>query len=383
MWHFIEKMIMKAQEIKPEAQESEEGGEAMRAISPMDRSSKTRRSAAHLLAVLVTLAIIYTLGVAEKFLVPVTLAFLISMVLAPIVRWLERWHIPRTLGAGIVVIMLLTALGYGVARSMGPVGNWFDEAPAVLRKLELKIYPIKKTVEEVSKAAEQVDRITSVDSKKPVKHKTISSRDLLYENAEGLISGTVTATLLLYFLLSWGQVMISRIGGLLDEANSQQRFQELTRILEGEVSKYLSTITLINFGLGVIVGGTLFLLGMPNPILWGTVAALMNYIPYLGSLVTALLLGVTALLAFEGLTQPTLIVSAFLVLTILEGQIVTPLILGRQLALNPLVVFFSVLFWFWLWGIAGALMAVPILITLKLVGDRVKALRSISVITGR
>jgi predicted PurR-regulated permease PerM len=113
------------------------------------------------------------------------------------------------------------------------------------------------------------------------------------------------------------------------------------------------------------------------------VTALFNYIPYLGSLLTAVLLGITALLTFDGLAEPALVLAAFLGLTIFEGQIVTPLVLGRQLALNPLIVFLSVLFWFWLWGIAGALMAVPILITLKLIGDRVDWLRPLAVIAGR
>jgi predicted PurR-regulated permease PerM len=341
------------------------------------------RIEARLLMGLMSLAVIYTLALAQKFLVPVTLAVLLSLVLAPVVRWLERFHVPRTLGAGFIVLMLLSALSYGLASSVEPVSNWFEHAPRILRQIEQKVYPIKKTVEEVSKTAEQVDRIASISTTQTVEVKGISFRDVLYANARGLITGTVMTALLLYFLLAWGRFMLMRVIGLLDEHDRRQRYLELSSILEGEVSKYLFTITLINFVLGTVVAAALYAFGMPNPLLWGAVAALLNYIPYLGGMVTASLLGVTALLTFEGLSLPALVVAAFAGLTILEGQILTPLVLGRRLALNPLVVFLSVVFWFWLWGVMGALMAVPMLITLKLIGDRVEAMRPIAVIAGR
>jgi predicted PurR-regulated permease PerM len=344
-----------------------------------DRNRGVTRS----LTGLVLLAVLYTLVLAQKFFVPLVLAFLLSLVLAPIVRWLEWLHIPRTLGAGFIVLLLLSGLSYGVTSSIEPVSNWVEQAPRILRQLEHKIYPIKKTVEEVSKTAEQVDHIASVSTEESVEVKGISFRDMLYSNARGLVTGTVMTTFLLYFLLSWGRVMLMRIMQLHDEHRQRQRYLELATILEGEISKYLFTITLINVGLGAVVAAALYAFGMPNPLLWGVIAALLNYIPYLGGLVTAVLLGATALLTFDGLSVPAIVVAAFAGLTIFEGQIVTPLLLGRRLALNPLVVFISVIFWFWLWGVMGALMAVPMLITIKLISDRVESMRPIGLIAGR
>lgn len=336
-----------------------------------------------LLTGLAVLAVIYTLALAQSFLVPIAMAFLLSLLLAPAVRGLERLHVPRTLGAGVIIVLLLTAIGYGVSSSLDPINTWFDEAPLVLKKLERKINPIKQTVEEVNKAAEQVDRLASVSANETVEIKGISIRDVLYANARGLVTGTVMTILLLYFILSWGWVIMARIGRLLGERKERHRFLELSIILESEISRYLAYITIINLGLGVVVAAALYALNMPNPLLWGTVAALLNYIPYLGGLVTAGLLGVTALLASDGLSLPSLVVGIFLLLTIIEGQIVTPLVVGKQLTLNPLVVFLSVVFWFWLWGVVGAFIAVPLLITLKLVSERVELMRSIAVITGR
>ncbi len=338
---------------------------------------------AKLLTGLLSLAVVYSLYVAQKFLIPVALSFLLSLVLSPAVRWLEQFHLPRPLGAAAIVLIVLAGFGYGVSGSIEPVSKWVEHAPNVLGQLELKVYPIKRTVEVVSETAEQVDRITSVDPKPTVQIREISLREILYANAQSLITGTVLAIFLLYFLLSWGRVVLLRIARLLRERGSRHQFLALSAILEGEVSKYLATITLINFSLGVVVAAVLFAFGMPSPLLWGAVAALLNFIPYLGGLVTTVLLAATALLTFNGLGVPALVVAAFIGLTIIEGQIVTPLILGRRLSLNPLVVFLSVVFWFWLWGVLGALMAVPMLITLKLIGDQVKFLRPISVIAGR
>jgi len=338
---------------------------------------------AKLLVGLMSLAVVYTLSVAQKFLIPVALSFLLSLVLAPVVRWLEQLHVPRPAGAGAIVLVMVAGFSYGVSGSVAPVSNWVENAPRVLRQLELKIYPIKKTVEVVSETAEQVDRIASVNPKPTVQVSELSFREVLYANTQGLVTGTVMVTFLLFFLLSWGRIVLFRIARLLHEHGARHQFLALSAILEGEVSKYLATIALINFCLGIIVAAVLFAFGMPNPLLWGAAAALFNFIPYLGGMTTAVLLGATALLTFDGFAVPALVVASFIGLTIIEGQIVTPLILGKRLALNPLVVFLSVVFLFWLWGVLGALMAVPMLITLKLIGDQVESLRPISVIAGR
>ncbi|WP_083704752.1 AI-2E family transporter [Motiliproteus sp. MSK22-1] len=332
---------------------------------------------------LLVLAVIYTLELVKELLIPVALALLLSLLLAPLVRRLERLHLPRPLGAGVIVLTLFGALSYGIAGAVNPVGEWIEQAPTVLRQLERKVYPIKKTVEEVSKTADKVDQIATVGATQTVEIKGISLQDMLYANTRGVVTGTLMASLLLYFLLSWGSILLARIGMMLDDRRSGRQFLELFRVVEGELSKYLSTITLINIGLGAVVAVVLYLLEMPNPMLWGAVAGLLNFIPYLGGLVTALLLAMTSLLNFDGLFMPTVVVSIFVALTIIEGQILTPLIVGRRLALNPLIVFLSVIFWFWLWGMMGALMAVPILISLKLMGDRVAAMKPLALIAGR
>lgn len=331
------------------------------------------------------LLITYTSMLAQKLLIPLAFAFLLSLVLTPAVRLLERARIPRTIGAAVIVLLLLTGVTSAISGSIDPISDWLAEAPSVLKKLERKATPLKKTVEEVNKTAAQVDRLASVNDSESVevKMKEISIRDTLYSNAQGLAAGILLSTFLLYFLLSWGKVTLTRIGWLLAEGRQRDRFLELSLALETEVSKYMATITVINTSLGVVVGASLYLAGMPNPVVWGIVAATLNFIPYFGALATGLLIGMTALLNFEGLSTPLIIMTSFALITIIEGQIVTPLVLGQRLALNPMIVFLSVVFWFWLWGVAGALMAVPLLITFKLIGGRVPIFRPIAIIAGR
>lgn len=352
-------------------------------VAPDTSALMPRRLESRLLLALTGLAVVYSLAMAQTFLVPVALAFLLSLVLGPVVRWLERLGIVPSLGAALIVLGLAGGVGYGVAASIDPVNAWIEKSPHMLRQLERKIYPIKKTVEEVSKTAEQVDRITSVGKQPTVAVKDISVNDMLYKNARGLATGLVMTTFLLYFALSWGHSLWLKIARLIRNTSARNQFLELSRVLEGEVSRYLLTITAINLALGAAVAAMLFGFGVPDPLLWGAVVALMNFVPYVGSLVSAVLIGATAILTFDNLAVPGLVVAGFMILTTLEGQVVTPLVLGQRLALNPLVVFLAVVFWFWLWGVAGALMAVPMLITLKLIGDRVPVLRPLAVVASR
>lgn len=332
---------------------------------------------------LLILALIYTFALAASLIIPIVLALLLSLVLAPLARRLQRFHVPRSLSAGLLVLSLIGAVGYGISILQQPAIDWIEKAPRLLREIERDIVPFKETVEEVSRTAEQVDRMTSVGGSKAIKVSGITFQEILYSNAQGLVTGAVITTFMLYFFLAWGRIMLRHIGEVLTQNKSHRRFLELAHILELELSKYLLTITLINIGLGTVVAGVLTLLEMPNPLLWGTVAAILNFVPYIGSFVTAVLIWAAAVVSFDGMVQPIMITGGFLLLTTLEGQVVTPEILGRSLALNPLVVFLSIIFWFWLWGPIGAFMAVPILLSLKIIGERVDRVQPIAALVGR
>lgn len=334
---------------------------------------------------LLALAFLYTLAIGKSFFIPFTLSLLLSFLLAPAVVALEHRHIPRALGAGLLVLTLIVVLAAGVRAVVHPLEDWLERAPYTLSQLEHKVYPLKKTVQEVSRTADQVDDIASVggDAPQMATSDGPSIRDLFYANARALIVNLVVITFLLYFFLSWGRTVLLRISGLVDNRGRRRRMLMVSVALQQQVSKYLLSITLINIGLGTLVAGALYLLGMSNSLLWGAVAGLFNFLPYVGSVATLMLLGSAALLTFDGLIQPGIVIAVFTGLTVLEGQVITPLILGRHLALNPLVIFLSVLFWFWIWGIMGALMAVPILVFLKTAGEHLSFFTPLSRVAGR
>jgi len=205
---------------------------------------------------------------------------------------------------------------------------------------------------------------------------------MLLGGATSFVSEAVVVIVLLYFLLASGDLFLRKLIKVLPTLKDKKRAVEIAREIENNVSTYLFTVTLINIAVGVAVGLGVWLLKMPNPILWGVLAYVLTYIPYLGSAVGIGVLSVAALLAFDDLGHALAVPAVYAVVSFLEGNFITPLVLGRRLTLNPVVIFLGLLFWFFLWGIPGALMAVPILAIFKIVCDHVDALAPIGEFLG-
>lgn len=205
----------------------------------------------------------------------------------------------------------------------------------------------------------------------------------MWAQIQPLLTGAVVMFFLLYFLLATGDRLLARIAALARTPAGGARLLDIVASVERNVSGYLASITLINVGLGVCTAAIAYLFDMPNPLLWGTIAALFNFIPYLGSMVTLAVLALVAVLTYDTLSQALLVPASFLLLATIEGQVVTPFVLGHRLSLSPIAVFLGLIFWGWLWGPAGALLAVPVLVTLKIVCDHLPPLSPVSALLGR
>lgn len=347
------------------------------------RALPTAAGASPAATVLLLLALLYTAYFARTLLVPITLALLLGLVLAPAVRALQSIGIPKAASAAMLVALLFGAVGAGLWALAAPAAAWFERAPQLVRQLEVELYPLRETVRDVSEAAKQVESIAGTEGSPTVEVAGSSLRGLIYSHTRGLLVGVVSVLFLLYFFLAWGGVLMRRMESWLRIEGHETPLREIGRNLQVELSRYLATITLINVALGVVVTVALFALGMPNPPLWGVMAGLLNFAPYVGPFVSLVVITIVAMLTFDTLVQTLLPPATFLLLTSLEGQLITPSIVGRRLALNPLVVFVSIVFWMWLWGIAGALMAVPILAALKIAGDRIENLHPVARVLGR
>lgn len=336
------------------------------------------------------LLVFYSLYFAREFVMPVVLAFLLTFLLAPVVRALRRVGVPETIGAALVILAFLSGVGYGVYSLSGPARDWIERAPEGMRRVERRVRDLQRPVTEVREAAEQVQeqveemagqgrrqRPTEVQ----LEGETLTG--LVFTTTQAFLAGAVVTVILLYFLLASGDLFLRKLVRVLPRLRDKKAAIEIARDMEDHVSTYLVTMTLINLGLGLAVGAAMRLAGMPNPVLWGAAAAVMNFVPYLGPLVTLVMIALVSLLTFENLGRAIVAPALYLGLNALEGYVVTPMLLGRRLLLNPVVIFLGIIFWGWLWGIPGALLAVPILVSFKIFCDHIEPLSPIGEFLGR
>lgn len=331
---------------------------------------------------LLLLAIVYGIGLGRSVLLPLVIAIFLTFLLRPLARGLARIGVPSTVAATLLIVLLIGVVAQGAYLLADPIAEWMGDFPDKVKEVERRFRPFQEQVEGVTEAAAKVEALADVPS--PSTGKTVEVIEGKTRLAPVLLSGTgaLFATLLLiltltFFLLASGEAFLDRLVKFLPLGDDRGSVEVLADI-ERQASRYVLSITLINLALGVLVGLGLYALGLPNPVLWGTMAFVLNFVPYLGAMVGTILVGIAALLAFDNLGSIVGCVAVYLVLTFLEGTVVTPMILGGRLALNPLVVFLALLFWGALWGIPGALIAVPMLAVLKLICEEIPTLTGIS-----
>ena len=194
---------------------------------------------------------------------------------------------------------------------------------------------------------------------------------------------TAHTIFLIYFLLASGDLLLRKVVHMLPLFRHRRQAVRIIRSIEQDLSRYLGMVVLINTGLGVAVGAAMYAVGMPNPMLWGAMAGLLNFVPYLGPAVNIVVVGLVAFVSFEGVGHALLAPLAYLVLNGIEASLITPTVLGWRLKLNPVVIFIALTFWTWIWGVLGSLLAVPLLATIKITCDRVELLRPAGVLLGR
>lgn len=334
---------------------------------------------------LFVLAVFYTLYFARDILLPLVLATLLTLVLTPVTHLLTRIKIPLPVGAAVVVLGLLAGLAAGASLLMQPAGEWMAKAPETLNLLEPKLRAFKRSIEKVSKAAEKVEKMATTESAPKAKPPRSDQAPLLSRILGGAQKALIIAAptvVLLYFLLATGDLFLRKLVKVLPTLADKRRAVTVARTVQDEMAIYLFTITCINAGLGVATGVAMYFLGMPNPALWGTMAALFNYVPYLGPLATLVILTIVAVISFDGIGQTVAVPAVFFTLIFFEGQILTPFITGRRLTLNPVVIFLSMLLWGWLWGVVGTLMAVPIAMIFRIICEHVEVLGPIAEFLG-
>jgi len=325
-----------------------------------------RRSQQSLVVIAIVL-VIGSLHLAKSAVVPILFAVFLAMLLAPAVALVRRLGVPRAMAAGIVVASLIAVVGLGLNATWRPARGWLDTAPETMRTLERKLRPVTRFIAKVESVSEQAERVTDPGATKSGTKApaTTAEKKSTIANTQEWLVAILTTLMVTYFLLAAGPSLLVKIEAARGARKSNTRLLRVTTAISDDLSRYFATVTLINLVLGIATTATMHWLGMPNPLLWGVVAFVLNYVPYAGSAATLVLLSVVAVVSFDGLGKALAVAGCYLVLTTVEGQVVQPILVGRRLDVSPLVVFLSLWFGGWLWGIAGVALAVPLIVATK------------------
>ena len=337
-----------------------------------------RPRASTALLVLASLAVGYTLWAAQGLLLPILLGMFFALVGNPIIRVLRRLHVPRFLAALLVVAGGLSAAVALGTQLVEPAGDWIREVPKELRELTPKLRQMAKPMQDANRAAENIARAAGGETSKRVEvvRTQVDDPYKALTTTPRMLASVLAVVLLTLFFMVYGENLQRNAIALLPGRQQKKFTVELMQSIEHEISRYVLTISVINVLMGLLFAGVLFALKVPLPeaLMWGTVVAVLNFAPYVGPLIG---MGLMLLMGFVTFSDPWMSVlpaAIYLVLHTLEGQFITPIVLGRRMALSPLVLILALMVFGWLWGIAGLLLAVPLLVCVKLVLARVEGM---------
>lgn len=324
------------------------------------------------LAALALVAGFATLYCARDFFIPFALALFLALVLSPAVQLLARWHIPPSAGSAIVLVAACGLLLAGFLSLSGPVGYWIQKGPETFSRISARIEPVLQRFEHLKATARQ-SRKQDVEPAPKVEVKQPGAIQSLMARMGRIITVLGTTFILIYFLLAAGDALLSSILAAISDPARRAQTIAIGHQIKKSIAKYLLAMTLVNLTEGGMIAGGLYAAGMPTPLLWGALHAVLNFIPYVGSITGLAITTFVAFISFNSVGHSLIPPAIYLAVMILD-TFASPLILGKRLVLNAALVFLSLMFWGWLWGIVGVALAVPILIAAKIICDNLPGL---------
>ncbi|HEX6637191.1 MAG TPA: AI-2E family transporter [Steroidobacteraceae bacterium] len=304
---------------------------------------------------------------AQDVFIPVAMALFLALLLTPAVDRLCRWRLRRGFAVAIVMSVVFALAAVAVNSAWTPATEWLARAPQTLRKIDPRLQPMREMFQRVDTLAQRAGQLTqggTVARGKPAIVTPVAGESTAIALTKNFIEALTVIPLTLFFLLG-GPPLLARMGASLSGSEASAKALKLTEAIRIEVGRYFGTVALINVGLGVATALTMYALDMPNAILWGVMACVFNFVPYLGPIAAFFIIAIAALLTFPTLGQALMVPGAFLVLHLIEGQLVQPLTVGRRFQVNALVVLLAVWFGYGFWGIPGMLLATPALVAVK------------------
>lgn len=321
------------------------------------------------LVCLLILALLAAAYLAADIILPIVLAIVLKLLLQPGMRALEKLRLPRSLAALLLIVSIFAVIVAVGAAMSGPATAWAGKLPGGIAKLEERLRFLSRPIQTLQTFLHQFD---GDGAGAAASGPTMS--EVLLKGTQHFASGFFEMLLILFFLLISGDTFLRRMVEIVPSFRDKRRVVELSQQIEENVSAYLITITLMNLAVGVATGIAMWACGLGDPVLWGGVAFLLNYVPIMGPFVGVALFLLAGLLTIDDLWHAFLPAGLYFLIHVIEGETITPILLARRFTLNPVLVIISLIFWFWMWGVPGAILAVPMLAITKIVCDGVKPL---------
>jgi predicted PurR-regulated permease PerM len=342
------------------------------------------RAATIFLGGLFVLAVFAALRDASVIILPLVLAFILNLLLQPALRVLKRLRLPAAAGSLLLIVLIIAGLvGFGTALS-GPAAVWVAKLPEGIPRLVEHVRLLRGPFDALQRVLQQAEQIAAGPAQTGTTMVALQGgfAGILFGNVRAVVGGLFTTLLILFFLLIFGDTFLRHLVEILPTFHDKRRAIDISQQIERDISGYLVTITAMNTGVGVATAIAMQVTGVGDPLLWGTVAFLLNYVPILGPLTGVAIFVLAGLLTFDPLWRAILPGALYLLIHLIEGEFVTPMLMARRFTLNPVVVILSLIFWFWIWGLAGAILSVPILASTKIICDRVGPLKPLAHLLG-
>ena len=346
-----------------------------------------------------SVVVIAALALGHEFFIPIALALCFHALLRPVVRFLEGLHVPTALGAALVSLTalgLIVVAGFGLS---GPIGGFMERAPESIAKARVKIHEMGTPFRRVSEAAAGRDSTQQPDSThRKLAPAPASPPASPPSGGGGVVGGSFVATVLgqgtaflaglievlvlLYLMLAAGNTLFRKLIKVVPGPDEKRTASDVLHQTESIVARYLVVTALINFVQAIAVGLAMWWIGMPDPLMWGVLTFALEFIPYVGGAINVALLLVTGFTAFSGTGKILLGPALYLVITTLQNNVISPYAYGDRLKLNPLAVMICVMFFWFIWGIPGVFLSIPIAATLKVLGDQVPRFSALGELLG-
>jgi predicted PurR-regulated permease PerM len=324
--------------------------------------------------ILCSIAVLACLYIAQDILLPVVLALVLKLLLQPLVNLLERLRAPKAAGALVALAVLLSIfVGLGMLLS-SPAARWASQLPQTWPQLQQKFAFIKDPVEQVQRTLDQMG--VQLGSPSSLLSNPIGMATAVFSGTGTVAAHLLETLLVLFYLLVFGETFLRRLVEVLPTFANKREAVEISLHVERDLSAYLLTIAVINVAVGCATAGVMWLCDVPGPVLWGVVAFCLNFVPILGPFFGIILFLAVGLISKGPAWAALLPAGLYFGIHVIEGEIVTPMLLASRFTINPVAVILSLIFWYWMWGVPGAILAVPMLAIIKIVCDRLRPLRA-------